>query len=1084
MAQLLSHDGFFFLLLIITISILLTYRRFSRKTCRLLPLPPGPKPLPIVGNVMDLPPQQVPEFEHWLRHKESYGPISSVSAFGMTIIVLHDKQAAVDLLQKRSRACSGRPGTEFTRLCGYTKWMVLQQDDEYLRRCRKLIHQQLGSRSAVAEFSHIQEEEVARFLFRLLDRPETLVRHLKTKASAIISKVVYGYVIEPHKPDPFVELVELNMANAQKATTPMWLIDAIPAFKHLPRGFPGAGFKDVARGWSEINQMSTEVPYEFVRRRVASGSYRPSFVSRIINQLPVGKDDDADAAKRRSQDVNDVQWSAAMLYNGGLDTSVAILSGFVLAMATFPHVQIKAQEEIERVVGTDRLPGFADRANLPYIDAIVQEACRWNPTAPLGFPHMVSEETSYNGYRIPKGAVIFASIWWICHDPDTYPDPDVFEPARFLDPRNEPNPTGHIFGYGRRVCPGQHLVDCSIFLTIAQVLAAFNIRKATDQLGREIDIKMNTNTGLINRPLDFPYKMAPRSDKYEAMIRRVEVDHPWDETDAGLFTALQEEATSSMPYPTLIILSLLALVYSIYRCYIPRKKLLLPPGPKPWPVIGNIRDLPPKGTPEFQHWLRHKDLYGPISSITIMGQTIVAIHDRRIASQLLEKQSLDSSDRPRTEFAFTLCGFDDFVSSRYDEGFRRRRRLLELQLCTASSRTQFNEAQASEVRRLLIRMMDRPAALTECLRLTAGSILLRLTYGYSIGMTKADPLIDLMERMATNMSLAAVPLGWMVDAIPPLKYLPAGFPGTGFKETAKKWKQVNQAVADIPYLFARRQLEMGSHQPSYVSKSLQDLVGDSGLSSLSDEDEHDIKYTAAIMFLGGTDTTVITLKTFVWAMVTFPAVQRKAQLELDTVVGPDRLPDLGDRGSLPYIEGVVKETLRMSPVTPLGFAHATSKNMSHDGYDIPKGAVVLPSIWWFLHDPEVYAEPACFEPDRYREPRKEPDPRSVVFGFGRRRCPGRYVADTNVFLAVSQMLATLSFNKARGDEDGAEMEAELKVLPGALGHVADFPYEIVPRSKKCVKLVRGGDGINNKGFQDEGDSRFIQDDLTMRGVLP
>ncbi|KJZ70820.1 hypothetical protein HIM_09779 [Hirsutella minnesotensis 3608] len=525
MSQLFVLGGF-----IIAMSGFITYWQNSRKTAR-SPLPPGPKPLPIVGNIMDLPPQGVPEFEHWLKHKDAYGPISSVSVLGQTLIILHDKQAALDLLQKRSRICSGRPGTEFAKLCGYGKWVVLQQDDEYLRRCRKLMHQQLGTKSAVAEFSYIQEIEVRRFLFRILNGPETLVKHLKTKASAIISKVVYGYVIEPHKPDPLVELVELNMANAQRATTPVWLVDAIPVLKYLPNGFPGAGFKETAQQWNRINQMSTELPYAFVKRQVASGSHRQSFVSKLIIQQAL--DRDADAAKR-GRDENDLQWSAAMLYNGGLDTTVAVLSGFVLAMVMFPHVQHKAQEEIERVVGNDRLPGFADRPNLPYIEAIVQEACRWNPTAPLGFPHMVSEETTYDGYRIPKGAILFPGIWWFCHDPDVYVDPDVFEPARFLEPRNEPNPSPNIFGYGRRVCSGQYLADSSIFLTIVQILAAFDIRKATDELGREIDIKMNTNPGLINRPVDFPYKIAPRSNKYEDIIRSVEVEHPWEKSDADL----------------------------------------------------------------------------------------------------------------------------------------------------------------------------------------------------------------------------------------------------------------------------------------------------------------------------------------------------------------------------------------------------------------------------------------------------------------------------------------------------------------------------------------------------------------------
>lgn len=159
----------------------LVYRQCFRKRPS-LPLPPGPKPLPIVGNIKDLPPSDVPEFQHWLKHKDAYGPVSSVSVLGLTIVLLHDKQAARALLEKQSKACSGRPSTLFGgKLCGYGKWIVMQQNDDNLRRSRKLMHQQLGTKSLVAaEFSKIQEAEVHRFLYRMLKNPDTLVQHLKT----------------------------------------------------------------------------------------------------------------------------------------------------------------------------------------------------------------------------------------------------------------------------------------------------------------------------------------------------------------------------------------------------------------------------------------------------------------------------------------------------------------------------------------------------------------------------------------------------------------------------------------------------------------------------------------------------------------------------------------------------------------------------------------------------------------------------------------------------------------------------------------------------------------------------------------
>ena len=83
-----------------------------------------------------------------------------------------------------------------------------------------------------------------------------------------------------------------------------------------------------------------------------------------------------------------------------------------MAMALFPEAQRKAQEEIDRVVGTDRLPTFEDRENLPYVDALVKEALRWHPVVPMGVPHVTTEDDIYEGYFIPKGSILLPNIWY------------------------------------------------------------------------------------------------------------------------------------------------------------------------------------------------------------------------------------------------------------------------------------------------------------------------------------------------------------------------------------------------------------------------------------------------------------------------------------------------------------------------------------------------------------------------------------------------------------------------------------------------------------------------------------------------
>lgn len=332
-----------------------------------------------------------------------------------------------------------------------------------------------------------------------------------------------------------------------------------------------------------------------------------------------------------------------------------------------------------------------------------------------------------------------------------------------------------------------------------------------------------------------------------------------------------------------------------------------------------------------------------------------------------------------------------------------------------------------------------------------GSLILKMTYGYAVEPNNADPLIELVERMADNLVKATIP--WLVDFIPALKYLPDGLPGTAFKKTARQFKKINQAVMDVPYRFVLRQMAVGNHRPSYVSQLIQECSNGEPDSKLTDSDEAAIKRTAASMYVGGSETTVTALTSFILAMTMFPEVQRKAQDEIDSLVSNERLPHLADRARLPYIEALVKEVFRWSPIAPLAIPHATSEDMEYGGYHIPKGAVLVPMTWWFLNDPDVHHEPDLFNPDRFLEPLNEPDPKATVFGYGRRVCPGRYFSDTNAFIIVAQLLAAFNIRKAI-DENGVEIQTTLEVLPGLISHVKEFPFRVEVRSPKHAELVR------------------------------
>jgi len=127
---------------------------------------------------------------------------------------------------------------------------------------------------------------------------------------------------------------------------------------------------------------------------------------------------------------------------------------FFFAMVTHPKVMKKAQEELDRVVGKGELPDFSHKDSLPYIDALVKEVIRWSPPLPFSSLSRAMQDDVYRGYLIPRGTTVIQNIWAVSRDPNLYPDPETFNPDRFLkDGKINPfvfNPEDRVFGAGRR----------------------------------------------------------------------------------------------------------------------------------------------------------------------------------------------------------------------------------------------------------------------------------------------------------------------------------------------------------------------------------------------------------------------------------------------------------------------------------------------------------------------------------------------------------------------------------------------------------------------------------------------------------
>ncbi|KIY44122.1 cytochrome P450 [Fistulina hepatica ATCC 64428] len=474
-----------------------------------VPYPPGPPGLPWIGSALHMP-THAPwkTFAQWGNKCD----ITSFTVFGQRFVIINSPQIAIDLLSKKRTLYADRPTMEMAALCGWHRVLSSARYGPRFREYRKLIGRVIGTRGHMVRFYPVEDYQATMFLRRVLNDPERFEDAARKSAGATILHLTYGYKagrIREEGSDPFVDLADKAMSEFSEVTRPgAYLVDFLPFFKHVPSWFPGAGFKRTAATYLKSCNDMSEIPLDFVKQQLTSGKPNFSYAAALLKEPHL--DDER---------MHDIKWSAASFYGAGADTTVSVVYSYFLAVCKYPEIQARAQAEVDSVVGMDRLPSFGDRENLVYVEAVCKELYRWLPIVPLAVPHRAMADDFYNGYVIPKHSLVIANVWKFLHDPVVYHDPLTFNPDRFLGPSPAPDPreTG-VFGYGRRICPGNHLADVSVWINVAKAIAALHVSKAVDENGKIIEPVADTTDGVIVRPLPFRCSVKPRSEHILKLI--------------------------------------------------------------------------------------------------------------------------------------------------------------------------------------------------------------------------------------------------------------------------------------------------------------------------------------------------------------------------------------------------------------------------------------------------------------------------------------------------------------------------------------------------------------------------------------
>ncbi|KAF5264220.1 hypothetical protein FOXYS1_5006 [Fusarium oxysporum] len=485
-------------------ALVLVVLRSRRKTGK---LPPGPPGTPLFGNLLDIPPHH-----SWLKFKawaDRYGPIMRLNLAGREHVVLSTEKVANDLLREKGSIYSSREHLVFASelLSNNLRPLLLPYNDTW-RRGRKLMHQ-LTMPAAAESYEPVQDYQSKKLLVDLIGNPSGYEKHFVSYASGVVYRIGFGEFIETGDEPDLKRIVQVNHHLEQVASPGVYLVDSFPILKYLP--YPIAPFKWEARRLHEeeislFRQLQQNVRQGMITKK-APRSFTRTFLE---NQETFNLTDDEGA------------YVIGTLFEAGSGTTAAAMMSFSLAMCLHPEWQTRLYEELEAQVG-DRMPDFSDIPNLPTVRAVVKEVLRWRPVTAGGVPHELVKDDAYKGYTFKAGTVFHPNQWAIHRDPELYPDPEAFDPDRWLSPdfpttyreplTKFPNLQNYsCFGFGRRICPGQNIAERSLNILVARIAWAVTYRKKKDENGAELPIPSYDYTvGFNVQPRFFHFDLIPRS---------------------------------------------------------------------------------------------------------------------------------------------------------------------------------------------------------------------------------------------------------------------------------------------------------------------------------------------------------------------------------------------------------------------------------------------------------------------------------------------------------------------------------------------------------------------------------------------
>ncbi|CAL9122982.1 unnamed protein product [Musa textilis] len=469
-----------------------------------------------------------------------------------------------------------------------------------------------------------------------------------------------------------------------------------------------------------------------------------------------------------------------------------------------------------------------------------------------------------------------------------------------------------------------------------------------------------------------------------------------------------------MEIPSSVIYLAIVLVFTLLTALAGgrrRHKLNLPPGPRPWPVIGNLNHI---GRRPYRSLAALSQKYGPLMHLRFGSFPVVVGSSVDMAKFFLKTYDLSFVSRPKTAAGkYTLYNYSDIAWSPYGPHWRQARRICFMELFTPERLDSYQYIRVEEVRCLLqdlFRSAGMPVLLKDHLFTMNLNIMSRMVLGRKYtqeqSLSPGAPAAIVPQKEFKEMIEELVLLNSVInvgDLIPWLNFMDLQGYVKRMKMLSKRFDRFLEHVL-VEHNERRRR-----EGKAFVSSNMVDV-----LLVLADDpnlevklERHCLKAFILDMLVGGTYTPTVTIERAIAEILKRPETFDMATEELDRVIGRGRWVEEDDVHRLPYIEAIVKESMRMHPVAPLFIPRLSREHTTVDGYDIPAGTGVLVNMWAIGRDPAVWDDPEEFRPERFLGSPIDVQGHHfelLPFGAGRRMCPGYSLGLKVVHLSLANLL--------------------------------------------------------------------------------